>query len=208
MVRLSRRLSLLAALATLAGPVAAESAPWHKVGPHMLANGDMALGNPKARIQVIEYASASCSHCAHFNETVFPAFKAKYIDTGKVHYVLREFLTPPVQVAAASFLVARCSGTANYFTVLDGIFRSQSSWGSGRIRDVVAEVAREKGGLDEAKFSACLQDQAAIKALSDRIDRSVAEGIDSTPSFRVNGKLIESVASLADLDAAIAAARK
>ncbi len=207
MVSLSRCLSLLASLVVLTGPVAAESAPKVPTGPHMLANGDMALGNPKAKVQVIEYASASCSHCAHFNETVFPDFKAKYIDTGRVHYVLKEYLTPPVQVAAASFLVARCTGTANYFKVLDGIFRSQANWASGNIRADVARVALEQGGLSEAAFAACLTDQAAIKALSDRVDRSIAEGIDSTPSFKVNGKLVEDVQSLADLDAAIAGAR-
>jgi len=208
MVRLSRCLSLLATLVILAGPLEAESAAKVQTGPHMLANGDMALGNPKAEIEVIEYASASCSHCAQFNETVFPDFKAKYIDTGRVHYVLREYLTPPVQVAAASFLVARCTGTANYFKVLDGIFRSQANWASGNIRQDVARVALEKGGLNEAGFTACLSDQAAIKALSDRVDRSVAEGIDSTPSFKVNGKLVGHVHSLADLEAAIADARK
>jgi len=208
MLRLSRRLSLLAALVLLAGPVAAESAPWDKTGPHMLANGDMALGKPTAKIQVIEYASASCSHCAHFNGTVFPAFRAKYIDTGKVHYVLREYLTPPNQVAAASFLIARCAGTAKYFSVLDGIFRSQVNWETRPIRQEVARVALDVAGMDEAHFSACLKDQAAIAALAERVDRSVAEGIDSTPTFRVNGKLLDSVQGLADLDAAIAAARK
>src|SRR4051812_3841113 len=67
---------------------------------------DMSLGNPNAKVTVIEYASASCSHCARWNNDVFPAFKAKYIDTNKVNYVYREFLTPPEQVAAASFLMA------------------------------------------------------------------------------------------------------
>src|SRR5580698_5039034 len=68
-----------------------------------VAPDDMTLGNPRAKVTVIEYASASCPHCAHFNNEVFPAFKAKYIDTGRIHYVFREFLTPPAEVAAASF---------------------------------------------------------------------------------------------------------
>src|SRR6201987_6183796 len=69
---------------------------------------DMSMGNPQAKVTVIEYASASCPHCADFNNEVFPAFKAKYIDTGKIHYVFREFITPPAELAMAVFLTARC----------------------------------------------------------------------------------------------------
>ena len=64
-------------------------------------DGDMSLGDPKAKVQVIEYASVTCTHCAAFNRDVFPAFRKKYIDTGKVHYTFKEFLTPPAEVAAA-----------------------------------------------------------------------------------------------------------
>ena len=71
---------------------------------------DMTMGDPKAPVKMVEYASASCSHCATFNNTVFPEFKTKYIDTGKVHYTLKEFLTPPNERAAAGFLTARCAG--------------------------------------------------------------------------------------------------
>ena len=84
----------------------------------------MSLGDPKAKVRVIEYASASCSHCARFNNEVFPAFKAKYIDTGRVHYTLKEFLTPPVEVAAAAFLLARCTGKDRYFSTLDAVYKS------------------------------------------------------------------------------------
>src|SRR3569623_1453685 len=69
---------------------------------------DMSLGRPTAKIEVIEYASLSCPHCAHFNEAVFPSLKAKYIDTGLVRYTLKEMLTAPATVAAAGFLLARC----------------------------------------------------------------------------------------------------
>src|SRR5665213_2186956 len=83
------------------------------------------MGDPRAKVTVVEYASASCPHCARFNNDVFPAFKAKYIDTGKVRYVLREFLTEPVQVAAAGFLLARCAGKGKYFGALDDFFHGQ-----------------------------------------------------------------------------------
>src|SRR6201999_4058018 len=86
----------------------------------------MDLGNPNAKVTVEEWASVTCPHCAAFNEEVFPGFKAKYVDTGKVHYISHEFLPPPTQVAAAGFLVARCAGKDKYFNVTDAIFHSQA----------------------------------------------------------------------------------
>jgi protein-disulfide isomerase len=169
---------------------------------------DMALGNPNASVTVIEYASASCPHCAHFNNEVFPAFKAKYIDTGKVHYVFREFLTPPAEVAAASFLIARCAGKDKYFRVLDTIFRGQEEmYKSGDIKGALLKAAKG-AGMTDAQFEACLTNEAAGDALSARVERYHKEdGVSSTPTFFINGKKIEGVQTLAQLDAAIAAAR-
>src|ERR1700744_5268888 len=90
---------------------------------------DMSLGNPNAKVTVIEYASVACPHCARFNNDVFPAFKAKYIDTGKIHYVFREMLVggdAEMQMAAAGFLMARCAGKDKYFSVVDAIFHGQA----------------------------------------------------------------------------------
>jgi len=171
---------------------------------------DMTLGNPNAKVTVVEYASASCPHCAHFNNEVFPAFKAKYIDTGRVHYVFREFLTQPVEVAAASFLVARCAGRDKYFSVLDTIFRGQAQmYQSGDIKGALLHAA-EGAGMTEAQFDACLTNEAAGDALSARVERYVKEdGIDSTPTFVINGKKMDpnTPATLANLDVAIAKAR-
>jgi protein-disulfide isomerase len=168
---------------------------------------DMGMGNAKARVTVVEYASLSCGHCADFNETIFPAFKKKYVDTGRVRYVMKEFLTAPANVAAAGFLLARCAGPAKYFKVADEVFRSQSGWRTGAdVRAALVKVA-QANGLTEAQFNACLEDEKAIAALNARVQQAVADGIDSTPTFFVNGKRVE-VASLADLDAAIAAASK
>jgi protein-disulfide isomerase len=170
---------------------------------------DMSLGNPKAKIEVIEYASLSCPHCAHFNETVFPALKAKYIDTGKVRYTLKEFLTPPETVAAAGFLIARCAGPAKYFKVVDEVFRSQPRWQSGNIKPIFQEIGAANG-VDAAKFDACLQDQAAIDAVTARTKRAVEQDqVNSTPTLFINGKRVENVPlTPADLDAAISAATK
>src|SRR5690606_7904485 len=85
------------------------------------ADGDMAIGPAKAKVTVIEYASVTCSHCADWSTNVFPAFKQKFVDTGRVRFVLRELPTQPPELATAGFLVARCAGPAKYFTVVDAL---------------------------------------------------------------------------------------
>ena len=173
---------------------------------------DMSLGNPNAKVTVIEYASASCVHCGRWNNEVFPAFKAKYIDTNKVNYVYREFLTPPEQVAAASFLLARCAGKDKYFSVIDSVYHSQEEmFSTGDFRGVLLRIA-QSAGLNEEQFNACVSDEKALKALNARIEKYQADAkITGTPTFVINGKKVHGddggEASLAELDAAIAAAQ-
>ena len=172
---------------------------------------DMSLGNANAKVTVIEYASASCVHCGRWNNEVFPAFKAKYIDTGRVHYVYREFLTEPAQVAAASFLLARCAGKDKYFSVIDSVYRSQEEmFNTGDFRGVLLRIG-QSAGLSEEQFNTCVGDEKAIKALNDRVEKYQSDAkITGTPTFVVNGKKVHGddggEASLAELDAAIAAA--
>jgi protein-disulfide isomerase len=171
---------------------------------------DMTMGKADAPVKMVEYASASCSHCATFNNNVFPAFKAKYIDTGKVHYTLKEFITAPEQVATASFLIARCAGPDKYFSVLDAVFQSQTEmFRTGDIRGILLRIA-QSSGMTEAQFNACLNDEAAIKALDARVQRHVTEDkITGTPTFFVNGKKIaEGEVTMAQLDAAVAEASR
>ena len=171
------------------------------------------MGDPKAKVQVTEYASASCTHCARFNNEVFPAFKAKYIDTNKVNYVYREFLTPPVQVAAASFLLARCAGKDKYFQVVDSVYRSQEEmFTTGDFRGVLLRIG-QSAGMDEAQFNACVTNEDSLKALNARVEKyQKAANITGTPTFVVNGKKVGGEdggeVSLAQLDAAIAEAEK
>jgi protein-disulfide isomerase len=197
MPMLNRRLMLIAAGALVGAPALA--------APSTLP-GDMTLGDPKAPIEVIEYASLSCPHCAHFNDTIFPGLKAKYIDTGQVRYTLKEMLTEPVAVAAAGFMMARCAGPSKYFAVVDQVFRSQPRWTGPKIKPILQEIAAANG-LDEAKFNACIMDQAAFDAINLRAKRAQeADGVDSTPTLFINGRKIETPQTPADLDAAIAAA--
>ena len=172
------------------------------------ATGEMAMGKANAPVTVVEYASVTCSHCANFNEEVFPAFKAKYVDTGQVRYVFREFLTPPEQVAAAGFLVARCAGPNKYFSVVDSIFKSQQEmFRTQDWRGTLLRVA-QSAGMTEQQFEACVSNQTELKAISERVDAGIKAGVTSTPTFLINGKKMEGEQTLAALDAAIAAAKK
>lgn len=203
---LSRRL-ILAAVAVAGLALAGCNKGGGASGP---SEGDMTLGDANAKVKVVEYASASCTHCATFNNEVFPAFKAKYIDTGKVQYTLKEFLTPPNEVAAAGFLISRCAGKDKYFTVLDSIYKNQTEmFQTGDFRGVLLRIA-QSAGMTEAQFNSCVQDEAALKALDVRVTRAVRDDkITGTPTFMVNGKKIaEGEVSLAQLDAAIAEAAK
>ena len=202
---ISRRSALAAGLAAAALPGVAAAAPG-VAGP-----GDMSLGPATAPIKVVEYASLSCGHCAHFNEETFPAFKKKYIDTGRVQYTIKELLTPPAQLAMAGFLMARCAGPSKYFKVVDEVFRSQTQWREGAdIRGIYLGIAKANG-LTEEQFETCLQDKDAQTALAERVKRAAEQdGVDSTPTFFVNGVKVESqgVPTLAELDAAITAATR
>ena len=193
-----RALVLACAAAFAASPVLA--AP--TVDP-----GDMSLGSPKAKVEVIEYASVACPHCAHFNETVVAPFRAKWVDTGKARFVLKEMLTASPTVAMAGFLIARCAGSSKYFKVVDDIYRSQPQWVEGQIKPVLQKVAADNG-LDEARFNACLQDQAAIDAVNARAQRAFEQdGVDSTPTVFINGRKLDKLPQTpAEMDAAIAAA--
>jgi protein-disulfide isomerase len=201
MVLFSRRFILIAT----AGLFAA-SAAW--AAPQALPD-DMTIGSPKARVEVIEYASASCPHCAHFNEVVFADFRARWVDTGKVRYTLKEMLTEPATVAAAGFMVARCAGPGKYFTVLDQVFRSQPEWTGAKIKPILQKIAADNG-VDEPHFNACLSDQTAADAIAARAQRAQEQdGVDSTPTIFVNGmKADPTPMTPADMDAAIAYAMK
>lgn len=155
------------------------------------AEGDMALGAPEgAKVTVIEYASVTCSGCAAWNKQVWPQFKAKYVDTGKVRYVFREFPTPPQDVAVAGFLIARCAGEDKYFHVIDQIMRALPELHSGTPpRDILLRTARD-AGLSEARFQTCISDPAGVAAMEKRIKAAQDAGVTGTPTFMVNGQVV------------------
>jgi len=204
---LSRRLLMVA---TAAGAALALAGCNKITGGGAATSEAMSMGDPKAKVQMEEYASTTCSHCGRFNNDVFPAFKAKYIDTGKVHYTFHEFLTAPEQVAVAGFLTARCAGKDKYFSVIDALFRSQEEmYASGDARGTLLKVA-QSAGMNEQQFNACVTDEAANKALAARVDKAIREQrISATPTFFFNKKKVkEGEMTMAELDAAVAEASK
>jgi protein-disulfide isomerase len=171
---------------------------------------EMSLGNPQAKVTVVEYASAGCPFCARFDIEQFPAFKAKFVDTGKVHYVFREMLVGggnEIALGAAGFLTARCVGKDKYFTALDQIFHDQDKiYRSGDIKAGLLPIAKANG-LSEKQFDACVNDEAAINALNARSEKASQDGVAATPSFYINGKkTFEGVPEPGALDAAVQAA--
>ena len=203
MPNFNRRLLVVAALGALALAGCSK-------GTGTVDTADMTLGDPNAKVKIVEYASLTCSHCGKFNNEVFPEFKKKYIDTGKVHYTFKEFLTPPNEVAAAGFLTARCAGKDKYFNVTDAIFHAQQEmFTTGDMRGVLLRIA-QSAGLTEEQFNACITDEAALKALNERVEKAIkVDKINSTPTFVINGKKVkEGEISLAELDAAVAEASK
>jgi len=170
---------------------------------------DMDMGNAQAKVTVVEYASVGCPVCGKWYREVWPAFKAKYVDTGKVHYVFKEMLVgggAEIQVAASGFLVARCAGKDKYFAVTDAIFKNQEQ-AFNAPRETLEDIAKSVG-MTEDSFNKCITDEAAIKALNDRVERHNRDDhVNSTPTFVINGKALEAgYHSLDELDAAIKAA--
>ena len=165
----------------------------------------MAMGSASAPVTVIEYASVACPHCAAFNNQVFPAFKAKYIDTGRARFIAREALTGDTGLAAAGFLTARCAGSSRYFEVLDAIYHAQAQmFASGAPQRLLLAIA-ERAGLTEQQFEACITNPAALSALNARWAHAMRdEGIHETPTFVINGKVYLGEMTMAELDTALA----
>ena len=171
---------------------------------------DMTMGDPAAKVQLVEYASITCPHCAKFGLEVFPEIKRKYIDTGKVHYTFREILTAPTEVAATGFLTARCAGKDKYFTVVDGVFKAQTEmFAGGPPVDVLRRIAKD-AGLSDKQFDACVNNEKALAAMYDRVEKNGRDGdIDGTPTFVLNGKKVkDGEMSVAEFDAFYAEALK
>jgi len=149
---------------------------------------EMVMGDDKAPVTVIEYASMTCSHCARFQEATFPEFKKRYIDTGKVRYIAREF--PLDSLAAAAFMLARCAGEndkTKYFALIDTLYRQQRTWAVERPLAPLFAIAKQ-AGFTQQTFDACLSNQKVLDGIESVRQRAAKQfKVDSTPTFFING---------------------
>ncbi len=153
-----------------------------KAGP----DGDVVLGSEKAPVTVIEYASMTCPHCAHFSTATFPELQKRYIDTGKVRFIFREF--PFDALAAAGFMLARCAGKDKFMAVVETLFAKQSEWMVQKPVPPLMNIAKQFGFTQES-FDKCLANQQVLDGIQDVRDRAAEKlGVNSTPTFFVNGK--------------------
>lgn len=162
---------------------------------------DHVLGDPKAPVTIIEYASLTCSHCAHFHTQILPEIKKKWIDTGKVKLVYRDF--PLDQVAVKAAQIAECAGNDRFFPVLDIIFRGQPTWATAA--DPIAELGKPLriAGLGENEIKACLADDAKLNAVLSDYRSGETLGVSATPTLFIGGQLYRGSRSVEDLDGAI-----
>jgi protein-disulfide isomerase len=148
--------------------------------------GEKVLGSADAPVTVVEYASFSCPHCAHFNNDIFAGFKLKYVDTGKVRFIFREFLRNGLDVAVSA--VARCAPADRYFDVVDSYFETQDEWMQAQdVRQAILEKAQQFD-FTEASFDACLSNQALLQAFDAGMQRAQSYGVTGTPTFFINGE--------------------
>jgi protein-disulfide isomerase len=160
---------------------------------------DMWMGAEGAPVTMIEYASMTCTHCAAFHAETYPVLKSKYIDTGKVRFVLREFPLDPL--AAAGFMLARCAGPDKRNALVDLLFSQQKNWAfvDKPVEALAATV--KQAGITQSSFESCLKDQKLYDQVNaEREQASTKFGVNATPTFYINGKKVSGELSPADLD--------
>ena len=186
----------LAALPSIAFAQAAGDVPMMQLmQPSPLP--DLWVGSKDAPVTMIEYASMTCPHCAHFHNETWPELKKAYIDTGKVRFVLREFPFDPL--ATAGFMLARCSGDDKREAVVELLFAQQANWAfKDKPLEGLQNVIRQTG-MAQQTFESCLRDKALydnVNAVRDRATKDFK--VDSTPTFFINGKKVNGSIPLAE----------
>src|SRR5581483_10016056 len=169
-----------------------------KAGP----DGDIVLGSDKAPVTIIEYASMTCPHCAHFSTTTFPELQKRYIDTGKVKFIFREF--PLDALAAASFMLARCAGNDKFMPIVETLFAKQSDWVVKEPIEPLKAIAKQFGFTEES-FNQCLANQKVLDGIQAVRDRAVQNfQLNPPPLFFQNAKGREGAVPIDDLAKKIA----
>lgn len=163
---------------------------------------DRVLGDEAAKVTVIEYASPTCPHCAAFHNEVYPQFKADYIDSGKIKFILRPFVRNVLD--AAVFMLAEAAGDTNYHNVITTYFKTMPEWSASPApRDAIFEIAKQLGFTQET-FDAALTNQDLFTGMEALRDQALNEfGLEGTPTFYINGKTLSGGKTLEQLAAEI-----
>lgn len=183
---------LIAGCGNAATKASGAAAPTPIAGGDAIAATDMVLGDPNAKVTLIEYASVTCPHCAAFNEQVMPAIKEKYIATGKVKLVFREFPTSPANYSLIGSVLARCaaekSGPAAYFLIVDALFRTQHEWIKENPKAELVKIVGQ-AGMDEAALDQCLQRKELVEIINANAKGGMEKyDISGTPQFILDGE--------------------
>jgi protein-disulfide isomerase len=164
--------------------------------------GDRSIGKSDAPVTIVEYASMTCPHCAHFAETTYPELKKQYIDTGKVRFIFREF--PLDSLAAGAAMLARCAEPSKFFPMIETLFQQQNKWAVEKPIPPLLAIAKQ-AGFSEKTFDTCLSDQKMLEAIQAEQKRAADKfGVNSTPTLFINGKMqkggvtIEELAKIID----------
>ncbi len=164
--------------------------------------GDRAIGDPNAPVVMIEYASATCPHCAEFHEKLLPQIKTEYIDTGKVRFIFREF--PLDQLALGAFMLARCLPEDKYFPVIDLMFRRQRTWTQAKNPADDLFKITQMAGMTQAEFEACVSRKDLAKAISETAKKAATDfAIKGTPAIFVNGQFVDAHEDMPSVKAAL-----
>ncbi len=163
---------------------------------------DIALGSPSAAVTIVEYASMTCPHCAAFHESTWPALKAKYVDTGKARFILREFPLDPL--ATAAFMLARCAGSDKRNAIVDLLYARQGGWAFvDKPLEALAGLVKQ-AGISQADFESCLTNQQLLDQISQIHDRAAKEfKVNGTPTFFVNGREMNGELAIGEFDKAL-----
>jgi protein-disulfide isomerase len=164
---------------------------------------DISLGKDDAPNTIVEYASMTCPHCAQFHKVVLPELEKKYIDAGQARLILREF--PLDGLAVAAFMLARCAGPDRYYPMVGALFDTQETWAVPGVdgKEKLLLIAKQ-AGFSKETFDQCLADKELFQKIVDTRKRGNEEfGVDSTPSFFVNGKRLTGEHTLQDFENAL-----
>lgn len=161
---------------------------------------ELSYGSETAKVTIVEYASMTCGHCMAFHTQVFPELKKKYVDTGKVRFVFREF--PLNARAFAASMLARCAGPGKELAMIDVLFQAQKDWAfvEQNPQPKLFELAKQAGFTQES-FDKCLTDQKLLDQLTATNTRASEQfGVSATPTFFINGKRLQAAPVLEEFD--------